>query len=202
MDERGDSTEVQGHELNSATEPTSPNEDEVNGAVHRTEFNHGHAPLYATDISNIQISVDRMISALIFAIPARQHPLHDACRYGNLELVRQFVDNEANINARGPSGVTPLEEACWNGQESIVEMLIGRGAYTQLTDWTPLRLAIVRGHKAIVKLLLKKDKTNINVDTGFDNKTPLILAIDHSQEDIARLLLEEEADANQPVQKR
>jgi ankyrin repeat protein len=51
--------------------------------------------------------------------------LHISSRYNNLEGVALLLDRHAaNVNARNPSGVTPLHIACFNG---LLDVVKGRG---------------------------------------------------------------------------
>ena len=66
-----------------------------------------------------------------------------ACaRYGELEDLRKELDKGADVNGKGPGGLTALHAACANGHEAIVKELL-REAPTRrsrTTRATPLRI--------------------------------------------------------------
>ena len=64
-------------------------------------------------------------------------PLHESCNYGNLELTRLLLDNQACIDDPGGrkcDGVTPLMDAASNGHEDVVRLLVEKGADLAMKD--------------------------------------------------------------------
>lgn len=59
-------------------------------------------------------------------------------------------------NARQPNGMTVLMSAVFNGQEDVAQALLEKGADVKLdaAGFNALSLAVERGNKAMVKLLL------------------------------------------------
>lgn len=47
---------------------------------------------------------------------------------GRLTVVRDLLDSGLDVDTRGWSNFTPLEQAAMNGRADVVELLIGRGA--------------------------------------------------------------------------
>ena len=58
-----------------------------------------------------------------------------ACaRYGELDELKKELDKGADVNGKGPGGLTALHAACANGHEAIVKELLKRGADTTLAN--------------------------------------------------------------------
>lgn len=83
--------------------------------------------------------------------------LHRAARDGWGFLVKSSLDSGASINAKSVNeGYTPLHFAALNGQTEIVELLLARGAQTDIKDMrgrVPWELAAQEGEKSVVELL-------------------------------------------------
>jgi len=60
-------------------------------------------------------------------------PLILACETGNIELVKQLIENGADINLIG-DGTTPLIQAVVSGDENMVELLLQWGAKASILD--------------------------------------------------------------------
>ena len=114
---------------------------------------------------------------------------------GDLEAVKKFLDEGADINQRGHGGGgTPLHCASsWSNKKEVVELLIAKGADVNAKSnrgETPLHLAAYNGHKEIVVLLIDAS-ANVNAqDVLGSNKgnTPLNAASEENHPEIADLL--------------
>jgi len=49
--------------------------------------------------------------------------LLDACEDGDLEKVKQLLENGADVNAKDKDGLTALMYASYNGHKEVVELL-------------------------------------------------------------------------------
>ncbi|HEY4714775.1 MAG TPA: ankyrin repeat domain-containing protein, partial [Aquirhabdus sp.] len=84
-------------------------------------------------------------------------PLHEASRFGWLEIAQCLVTNGATINPRNYQGEIPFHIAVRNGYLEIVQCLVMNGADINakyLDDYTPLHLAACNGYLEIVQCLV------------------------------------------------
>ena len=81
-----------------------------------------------------------------------------ACaRYGELDELKKELDKGADVNGKGPGGLTALHAACANGHEAIVRELLARGADTTIANDagnTPAHYAAQQKQAACLKLVL------------------------------------------------
>ncbi|KAM9851193.1 BRCA1-associated RING domain protein 1 [Aulostomus maculatus] len=85
-------------------------------------------------------------------------PLHLAAIKGDVEAVRELLDQGADPNLKDNAGWTPLHEACNLGHLAVMEVLVSRGALLNTPGYkndSPLHDAVRNGHTAIVKVLLQ-----------------------------------------------
>ncbi|XP_031714195.1 BRCA1-associated RING domain protein 1 isoform X1 [Anarrhichthys ocellatus] len=84
--------------------------------------------------------------------------LHLAAIKGDVEAVKELLDQGADPNLKDHAGWTPLHEACNLGHLVVVEVLVSRGALLNTPGYendSPLHDAVRNGHPAVVKLLLQ-----------------------------------------------
>ena len=99
--------------------------------------------------------------------------LLEACRDGDLELVRTLIETKnipVNYNELGKEQ-TPLHLACAEGHSELVKYLLKKGANVNARDfesWTPLHCAAANNEIDIVRMLVKDPKINVHVFTGDD----------------------------------
>ncbi|KAM9347060.1 BRCA1-associated RING domain protein 1 [Symphorus nematophorus] len=96
------------------------------------------------------------------AVMKRNHKgetlLHLAAIKGDVEAVKELLDQGADPNLKDNAGWTPLHEACNLGHLAVVEVLVSRGALLNTPGYgndSPLHDAVRNGHPAIVKVLLQ-----------------------------------------------
>lgn len=115
--------------------------------------------------------------------------LHLAIEQGRADLVQLLLEFEPDIEATSRTR-SPLEVAAASGEALISELLLARGACTEMSEASasgPIHLAVYGGHSDILKLLLEK---GAEVDAqNRDGKTALHIAIGERRRDCARILL-------------
>ena len=117
-------------------------------------------------------------------------PLEIACLSGYDDGVRKLLDANADIHKRTHTGDTFLHVAAYLGHETIVSMLLRKGADIEASGSldgspTPLFYAAEGGHVAVVERLLAHGARPLAVDPR-DGSTTLDVA---ASEEIHNLLL-------------
>lgn len=83
-----------------------------------------------------------------------------AVKHGNLDMVKELLDNGANPNVRGKNGEAPLHWASIKGHLLIVRELLNKGADVNIQDdsrkATPLHAAAFGGYVPVVRELLNR----------------------------------------------
>ena len=118
------------------------------------------------------------------------HPLHDACRAGDAERVRQLLDEGAPLDEKDGWGDTALMKASVRGHTEVVQLLLDRlekGASLLEKDSAAIVEASMRGHTEVVQLLLGKGAPVDAKDE--DGVTALMEASRQGHTEVAQLLL-------------
>jgi len=122
-----------------------------------------------------------------------------AVECGDIESVKEFIANGADVNAKHGGGWTILHAASENGFQDIVECLISSGADVNAVDSrgvTPLHCAAFKGFESCVELLISSDaKVNIR-NSG--NETPLHWAAGQGHRNVAESLVLKGSVINYP----
>ncbi|KAM0262478.1 hypothetical protein ACHAQJ_001732 [Trichoderma viride] len=124
--------------------------------------------------------------------------LHWAVECGHETIVQLLLEEGADIE--GNWRTIPLCVAAEFGHDDVVRLLLKKGAAidTNRGYYTPLVCATRKGHKSTVQLLLKEG-ASIDITLRYgpeEGKTALSFAAERGFEDIARLLLNHDADIN------
>jgi ankyrin repeat protein len=86
--------------------------------------------------------------------------IHEAAEAGNIEAVKQYLADGADVNTKDDDGRTPLHYVANEGHMEIAELLISKGADLNAKDkirGTPLHYAAAYDHKEIVELIIAAD---------------------------------------------
>lgn len=122
-------------------------------------------------------------------------PLHQAVKYGNLEVVKVLLANNANIDAVGPLGLTPLHEAVYYGHLEIVKVLLAKNANPYVVSklgTMPFHVAVEKRNLEMVKVLLAH-KVDLNAGNK-EQETPLHIAVEKGYSEIVEVLLANNAN--------
>ncbi len=121
--------------------------------------------------------------------------LSEAARWGEIQLVRQLLEQGVPVDIQDESGGTALMNAASGGQVKIVTLLLERGADVNAMDvekgYTPLIWCVAGLHKAKVYLAVVKALLAAGADAtvaGHDGKTALDFARTRGSEELVRLL--------------
>lgn len=117
-----------------------------------------------------------------------------AAFFGELDRVRELVDDGADVNAKDGCSYSPLHCAVLGEHKEAVEFLIRRGANINaktLRGWTPVMVARPAN---IVRILLDKGAdVNVSTETGV---TALHVAVNRGNTETVKLLVENGANTN------
>ena len=132
--------------------------------------------------------------------------LREAVKQNDIEIIKAILQKEeskTDINQEDDNGITPLIEACIEGNAAIVELFLHAGCPAQPNDGfrhTPLRGAVVCGHYHLIPMLLQHGADPNALSEG--NRTPLMGAcylrkgvpVEHSVQCVEELLKDERTD--------
>ena len=87
-------------------------------------------------------------------------PLHFAACRGNDEIVKVLLEHpKVKVDARDSYGKTALHMACGEGQSSVCQLLLNKGANIKAVtadNTTPLHSAILNGHSQVATMILNR----------------------------------------------
>lgn len=124
-------------------------------------------------------------------------PVVYAAMYGRLSIVRNLLQNGANIESTGPMGCTLLIFASSYGHYDLAKFLLDKHVHINATNMfqnTALLYGSKKGHINIVNLLLEKGA--ITNTACFKSSTPLIEASSRGHQEIVDNLLCHNASVN------
>jgi len=107
--------------------------------------------------------------------------LIDAAFKGDIDTVKQLLDNKVNPNSKDSDGETALHYAALKGRTEVVEILLKKGANPNIKDkdgGTPLMSAAWGGHAEVVKLLLAK---GANPNAKARSSSGTVTALSHAK---------------------
>jgi ankyrin repeat protein len=126
--------------------------------------------------------------------------LINAANDGNVALVNELLEKDADVNAANKDGMTALMFASGRGHTETAKLLIEKGADVNAADkngMTALMVASVNGRTEMAKLLIEKG-ADVNV-TGKDGRTTLMLASGNGHTETAKFLIEKGVDVNSVI---
>lgn len=125
-----------------------------------------------------------------------------ACKIGDVEVVRKLLSTISVNQGTKKFGITGLLYACQNGHAEIVALLLDEAKGTINVNQTaktgigasasPLSIACSCGHASIVTTLLDKARDEIDINQATEaGATPLMMAADRGYDNIVMHLLDQ-----------
>jgi len=111
-----------------------------------------------------------ILAALLLSLLAldQEEDLREAARRGDVEKAKSLLDAGVPVDAKNRYGATALFFAADRGHLELIQLLIDRGASTEVSDtfygMTPLVRAIDRGHEPSAIFLLKQALARDHLD--------------------------------------
>eukprot|EP00163_Fabomonas_tropica_P000773 TRINITY_DN10561_c0_g2_i2.p1 TRINITY_DN10561_c0_g2~~TRINITY_DN10561_c0_g2_i2.p1 ORF type:complete len:523 (-),score=67.64 TRINITY_DN10561_c0_g2_i2:1008-2576(-) len=122
--------------------------------------------------------------------------LHSAALMGLVDKVSEHIAaGEVHIDARDPSGSTPLHLAVLANWPRVVQTLVSHGADMNVADsfgHTPLHIAVVYEREMIAEQLCSSELCNTNF-ADYLGRTPVQLALHHNAMSVLRALCRAES---------
>ena len=166
----------------------------------KTETQPETSPLHSLYHSYCQNKAGRLKLGRDFVFPKKGDVISCVAEHGDNILLNFILESEPDqhlLNSKGREGMTPLSRAIIDGPESVVRVLIEKGAEINFKDnygRTPLLWAAIGDHESIARLLIEKGAEVNSKDDR--SRTPLSLAATGSFESVVRLLIEKGAEVN------
>lgn len=124
-------------------------------------------------------------------VNAAQPPFEDLENQEQIEWLRKIVaTNRLNLNKRNNLKQTPIFEAAYYNNATLIQRLVDLGAHVNVQDIhnrTPLHEAVYSGNIAAVQALINA-KANVNTKDN-DERTPLHAAVDIEDVAIIQMLI-------------
>jgi ankyrin repeat protein len=125
--------------------------------------------------------------------PEARHGLIMAIADSSLKVAQVLIEAKGtNVNFLNQAGESALMYAALKGHLALVKLLISKDADINKSGWTPLHYAATHGDEDIVRLLLDQ---HAFVNAGSPNgTTPLMMAAQYGRATTVKLLIEEGAE--------
>ena len=125
--------------------------------------------------------------------PEARHGLIMAVADSSLKVAQVLIEAKGtNVNFLNQAGESALMYAALKGHLALVKLLISKDADINKSGWTPLHYAATHGDEDIVRLLLDQ---HAFVNAGSPNgTTPLMMAAQYGRATTVKLLIEEGAE--------
>ena len=131
-------------------------------------------------------------------------PLHRACRFGRLDIVKMLLAQEKiEVNKGNKGGASSFFLASQEGHKEVVSLLLADPRIDpnkpSKNEATPFLVACQEGHREMVALLLADPRFDPNKQAN-DGTTPFLIACEKGNKDVVSLLLvDPRIDPNTPL---
>jgi uncharacterized protein len=122
--------------------------------------------------------------------------LQEAAKSGDVTLLKQALDQGADVSERDEAGDPALILASLKGHADAVAIILERGANIEVRNkggLTALHAAAYSGNLDVVKLLVAKGAA-VNDSSNFYHMSPLHAAAEEGHADVAAFLIAQKAD--------
>lgn len=126
-------------------------------------------------------------------------PLHHACLYGDLDVVKTLLDNNPNMECRDYNKQTCLHIACTYNFTEVVKLLINKCNDIDCKDifgWSSLHIACYNSNYDLVKMLINAGANVNEKNNRGDTCLHVICYNDNASIGLVSLLLENGANIN------
>jgi len=124
-------------------------------------------------------------------------PLPDACFLGDIDRVRELLEEGHDVRTTDEFGWTPLHRAVESGKVPILKLLIDNGADCDAltpAQSTAFHIAALHGDCEMAKVLIDADETpNVN-EENVNGSTPIMGASFNCNPRMVKILLEQKAN--------
>jgi len=130
-------------------------------------------------------------------------PLHRACRFGMIEVLRELLARQdVNVNKGNAGEATPFCIACQEGHRDVVIILLSDARVDvnapTANGTTPFFKACYEGHDDIVEVLLNDPRVDVN-QPKHSEATPFFMACQEGHDRVVKLLVDDpRVDVNTP----
>ena len=128
--------------------------------------------------------------SLVPSVQTGGSPLHIAAALGNVERVRQLLEDGARVDEAKEDGTTALHSAATMGHAEVVQLLLEEEAWAEATGAsgaTALMMAASMGHSTVVVALLEGG-AGADTPHSYGGSTALHLAAEVGREEVVREL--------------
>lgn len=119
-----------------------------------------------------------------------------SCSFGFIDIVRLLIDDERiDINKQNKNMISPLCAAIQKQHVDIIKLLLDNNEinlYQMSRNVTAFWKAIYTNNNEIIKLLIENKNFDINEPISDDENTPLYLLCSRAQDDLVKILLDDE----------
>ena len=159
-------------------------------AKHYSEWSSLHIAVYNQRAEVVQCLLDHGAKQL--TDNTKWLPLHLAAQFGPIEIAKLLLDQEGVLNAKNDGDYTPLRVAIFNEQYDVAQLLLDKGANTDVRDENgegAIYESIKKGHLDLFKRFVVGTQ-DLNAQSSIRQRTPLHAAIEKGSDEMIDILIQ------------